>query len=547
MARVPTVTEPRQELNALPGNRQQIATPDGAFGATQARQLGQVGQTLDRVADVAMKFHEEADRAAVLNFNTKAELLEQDLTEGEGGYTRATPSGVFGPDADKSVPFTDRYAAQYRQKLVEMRDGLTSPRQKAQADALIEKRAGMFRGRVMAYEGKLIDEYNVEIGATSIKTNTDAIVAAYNDPSKIDMALAGIVAGAQQVGTGKRLGKEAVAAAALEAQSKALSSAVDRALDNGQHDLATNLLLKYGDRMTATDKKALEKPVAEAARLSRGQELADRMVLQYDDEGAAVAAVRKEFAGADEEFFVKVVQQRFGEKAQAQQAMQQKLKSEAWRYVAQGQRPPMSIYRRLGGEEQDRINYRLDLRARGQKPTTDWERYNELRDLARTDPEAFVEMTLDGEPLAPADLKGLQNLRDKLAKGADKATEVVSMEQQIGAYINELNLSGNPKKKGQFQAAVYDEITAEAKRLGREPNYDERQKILDRLVLQEDGFFGGKRYYEVRGTEEAANFEVRIPDEERAKIAVALKRAGRPMTEAEVMRLYRLKHGLPAP
>lgn len=547
MARVPTVTEPRQELNALPGNRQQIATPDGAFGATQARQLGQAGQALDRVADVAVKFQEEADKAAVLDFNTKAELLEQELTAGEGGYTRATPSGVFGPDADKSVPFTDRFAGQYRQRLTELRDSLASPRQKAKADELIATRATMFRGRVQAYEGKLIDDYNVEIGATSIKTSTDAIVAAYNDPAKIDMALAGIVAGAQQVGTGKRLGKEAVAAAALEAQSKALTAAVDRALDNGQHDLATNLLLKYGDRMTAVDKKALEKPVAEAARLSRGQEIGDAAVLQYTDEAEAVAAVRKAHAGADEEFFVKVVQQRFGEKQQAQQAMQQKLKSEAWSYVAQGQRPPMSVFRRLDGEEQARINARLDERASGVKPQTDWSRYNDLRDMARDDPQSFLELPLDGEPLAPAELKGLQGLRDRLAKGADKATEVVSMEQQIGASLNELNISGHPKKKGMFQAAAFAEITAEAKRLGREPNYDERQKILDRLALQEDGFFGGKRYYEVRDTEGAADFKVRIPDEDRAKIVAALKRANRPVSDAEVLRLYRLKHGLPAP
>lgn len=549
MARVPTVDEPRQQLNALPGNRQQIATPDGAFGATQARQLQQVGKSLDVVADVAMKFQEEADKAAVLDFNNKAELIEQDLTAGEGGYTKATPTGVFGADADKTVPFTQRFDSQYQQKLKELRDGLASPRQQAQADALIARRAAAFRGRVQAYEGKLIDDYNVEIGTTAIKVGQDAVYGSYNDPVKIEQALASIVAGVQQVGVGKRLGKEALQVAALEAQSKALAGAVDRALDDGRHDLATNLLLQYGNRMTEVDKKALVKPVAEAARVSRAQDISDQMVVQYDNEADAVAAVRKAHGGADEEFFVKAVQQRFAEKQQAQQQMQTKLADDAWSYVAQGRRPPQSIFRRLDGKSQYAINNALEAKARGQDDAvkTDWNRYADLREMALNDPAGFLKHDLRTEfpYLAKGEREGLLDLRDKLVKGGEKANEVVSMEQQITAGVNMLQLGSNAEKKGQFQSAVYAEITAEAKRLGREPNYDERQKIIDRMMLKEDSLWGGKRYYQVRGTEDAADFEVRIPDSERANITAALKRANRPVTEAEVMRLFRLKHGLP--
>lgn len=549
MARVPTVDEPRQQLNALPGNRQQIATPDGAFGGTQARQLQQVGKSLDVVADVAMKFQEEADKAAVLDFNNKAELIEQDLTAGEGGYTKATPTGVFGADADKTVPLTQRFDSQYQQKLKELRDGLASPRQQAQADALIARRAAAFRGRVQAYEGKLIDDYNVEIGTTAIKVGHDAVFGAYNDPVKIEQALASIAAGVQQVGVGKRLGKEALQVAALEAQSKALSGAVDRALDDGRHDLATNLLLQYGNRMTEVDKKALVKPVAEAARVSRAQEIGDQMVVQYADEAEAVDAVRKAHGGADEEFFVKAVQQRFGEKAEAMKVAQDKMADDAWSYVARGQRPPQSIFRRLDGKSQYAINNALEAKARGREDAvkTDWNRYAELRELALSDPAEFLRRDLRNEfpYLAKGEREGLLDLRDKLAKGGDKATEVVSMEQQVTASTNTLQLGSNAERKGQFQSAVYAEVTAEAKRLGREPNYDERQKIIDRMMLKEDSLWGGKRYYQVRGTEDAANFEVRIPDSERANITAALKRANRPVNEAEVMRLFRLKHGLP--
>lgn len=552
MARVPTVDEPRQQLNALPGNRQQIATPDGAFGGTQARQLQQVGQTLDRVADVAIKFQEEADKAAVLDFNSKAEIIEQDLTAGKTGYTRATPTGVFGADADKTVPFTDRFDTQYQQKLKELRDGLTSPRQQAQADALIARRAAAFRGRVQAYEGKLIDDYNVEIGTTAIKVGHDAVFGAYNDPVKIEQALASIVAGVQQVGVGKRLGKEALQVAALEAQSKALAGAVDRALDDGRHDLATNLLLQYGNRMTEVDKKALVKPVAEAARVSRAQEIGDQMVVQYADEAEAVAAVRKAHGGADEEFFVKAVQQRFAEKAEAMKVAQDKMADDAWSYVVRGQRPPQSIFRRLDGKSQYAINNALEAKARGQGdgPTqTDWDRYAELREMALNDPAGFLRRDLRNEfpYLAKGEREGLLDLRDKLAKGGDKATDVVSMEQQVTASINTLQLGQNAEKKGQFQSTAYREITAEAKRLGREPNFDERQKIIDRLMLKEDApWYGRSRtYFEAAGTEDAAGFEVRIPDSERANIVAALKRANRPVTDAEVMRLFRLKHGLP--
>ena len=90
-----------------------------------------------------------------------------------------------------------------------------------------------------------------------------------------------------------------------------------------------------------------------------------------------MAAVRKAHGGADEEFFVTAVQQRFAEKQQAQQQMQTKLADDAWSYVAQGRRPPQSIFRRLDGKSQYAINNALEAKARGmdEATKTDWNRY----------------------------------------------------------------------------------------------------------------------------------------------------------------------------
>ena len=88
---------------------------------------------------------------------------------------------------------------------------------------------------------------------------------------------------------------------------------------------------------------------------------------------------------------------------------------------------------------------------------------------------------------------------------------------------------------------------------GKKLTFDEREKVLDRLLIQGGGtwYSASKRLFEVQGTEDEAAF-VRglepekktsaliqsIPAIERQQIEQALRADGRPVTEQAILNLY---------
>jgi len=84
--------------------------------------------------------------------------------------------------------------------------------------------------------------------------------------------------------------------------------------------------------------------------------------------------------------------------------------------------------------------------------------------------------------------------------------------------------------------------------LGRELRDTERQTIIDRMVIKNDSWISGKRYYETVGPPEQATFEAddpaqqpaNVPEADRAEIIRAFQARGRksPPTEPEIQEAY---------
>lgn len=256
MARVPVYSGPQAEAAPLPNARQNVAAPDAAFGSVQAQQLQQLGSMGQKVA---LEAKQEADRVSVLNADTEAERLESSLTYGEGGYTKVSAESIYGPDADRSQPFVNRFAGQYDTGMNEIRGRLRNDAQRAAFDQLRARRLVTFEGRLSAYDSQMITKYKVDTGKAAIDTAGDAIVGAYNDPVKITEALTRLRAGVSTLASAQGWASETTQSAMRAMESKALASAVDRALDNGQPEQAANLELQFGGLITAQDKAKLEK------------------------------------------------------------------------------------------------------------------------------------------------------------------------------------------------------------------------------------------------------------------------------------------------
>jgi hypothetical protein len=141
---------------------------------------------------------------------------------------------------------------------------------------------------------------------------------------------------------------------------------------------------------------------------------------------------------------------------------------------------------------QDYLRDRAKQASSGESVKTDWALYVSLREKIAAGEK------VDLRPYAGTKIAGpqLEQLLDIQTKGKDpkKAPEVASAEQQMSAYVNQLGLSGerDQPKKGQFTAAAQDLFNEHLKRTGKGPSFEERQAILDKLVVEtvtKPGFF----------------------------------------------------------
>jgi hypothetical protein len=233
-------------------------------------------------------------------------------------------------------------------------------------------------------------------------------------------------------------------------------------------------------------------------------------------------------------------------------AQREKAVSDAvWQQVAQGaslRQLPANLLMQMDGKERVALNEhyraaaaRARTEAEGRAVKTDFKTYEELVNLP---PDQFLRTRLSAyqDKIGRGDLEKLIDRQAKL-RNPDTASTVASTEQQMGTYVSALGLKDD--KRGAFQQAAYNEIAGFVKVNKREPTYDERQKLLDRLSMQHDGgwFGASKRYYEVASStpEDRAKFmEQAVPEKDRKEITEALSRRGVPVTVQNILDAYRI-------
>ena len=185
---------------------------------------------------------------------------------------------------------------------------------------------------------------------------------------------------------------------------------------------------------------------------------------------------------------------------------------------------------------------------------TDYKMYAGLRDEAVTDPGNFKKRDLSTSfsYLAEPQRKELIDLQAKM-KDPAQATHVVELNSQLAIAHNQLGFIGTTfgTEKGKLDSAVTQAIAAEsAQKGGRELDYTERQKIIDRMLLPatrpSNIWFGGstKRMYEVYGTQDQADYKPDISDNDHAMIKKALIAEGKDPTQENIMARYNRKYGL---
>ncbi|MGL4349775.1 MAG: hypothetical protein ACRCT2_04225, partial [Plesiomonas shigelloides] len=193
--------------------------------------------------------------------------------------------------------------------------------------------------------------------------------------------------------------------------------------------------------------------------------------------------------------------------------------------------------------------------AEGRPIKTDDSVYYSLHQEAVNDPTSFAKRDLRQyfDKLSPSDRQEMIKLQGKVQQ-PDELKDLRTYDQQLTLRYRDLGWDNtDTKQKAQFERAANDAIVAEQEARGKKLSFEEREKVLDRLLIQgADGWVSrGRKLFEVQGTENEAGFMKgldpdkkasafiqKIPASERVQIERALKASGIQVTEQNILDLY---------
>lgn len=189
--------------------------------------------------------------------------------------------------------------------------------------------------------------------------------------------------------------------------------------------------------------------------------------------------------------------------------------------------------------------------AKGENVATDWGLYHRLS----TDPELLTRTNLGAlrDRLAPGEFKQLIGQQNELNNSPEKHTHLLNAKGVIDQLMRENGIDPSPKdndkkgaeKVGQLMAAYQSRINLRESQLGKKLGDKELREEAAALFkpVKVAGFLGFSS--ETPAGLVKPDDAVRVPDTDRKQIEAALRRAGRPVTDAAVESLYRARNRLP--
>jgi hypothetical protein len=175
--------------------------------------------------------------------------------------------------------------------------------------------------------------------------------------------------------------------------------------------------------------------------------------------------------------------------------------------------------------------------------------YEFLMEMMTKDPDRFVREDLSKYQLSLQDRKSLAE-----KKHPDKLDEALTLQQQLSSMHRQIGIDGKDmdEERGMFDMKISEAVRVEQKEKGRRLNEDERQKIIDRMVISGEVLTGkfwladpNKRYYQVYGTPEMQKWVPFITEDDEKKVRAMLQKKGvASPTSQQIADVYRRWKGL---
>lgn len=336
--------------------------------------------------------------------------------------------------------------------------------------------------------------------------------------------------------------------------SKTHSSIVTTMLSDKQDMAAREYFEANKDLFSKDDALRIKKDLEVGSLRGESQRRADQILSKYGDMRTALAETRKITDPELRDETESRVQRYFSLQQAADRDREEKLYHSAFNFVDQKKElPPPNIWNALAPEAKKSVKAWLEHKQKGTSPITDWEKYNDIKQIAAT-PESrdqFLKMNvmaLRGS-LADTEFKEIVNLQASLRKGDEKTAKELDgflSKQQIVMNSLPADLRKDKEAVGKLMRKVDEEVAKQAGESKKKLTNREVQAIVDDMLVSGPipgtGIFGwfktNKRAFEQTAEEQIEIEYEDIPKTRRKEIEEALKIRGMPVTEERVLKIY---------
>lgn len=495
MPRVPTYDNFQVSMENLPNAqiRPAGARFDAPWSQEQAtlpgRTMQQFGQAMTQAGTgLAKMVADELEVANTVRVNdamNKAAKARLELTfNPDYGFVNIKGENALKRPNDQSLD--QEYGEKFQAQIDEIGKNLGNDAQrikfKAQSDQLVQQ----FQGSLSQHIAKEYNTYQDSVDEGVIRTGREQMALAWSDSAAINQARESLKAAVYTKGTRAGLSAKAIEAAQVEALSPGHVAVISAAVDAGNIDYAKEYLKQHNAELSLEHRLRVTKAVETGADEERAQTAAgDLWVKHGGDIGAALAEAREKFKGKDEDNIVTRLKTLDTEKKGLETRARAEAQDAAWSiYNNTGSlaKIPATVKAAMDPQDWAALKNHAKAAADGADIKTDLSVYYALTVAASTDPNfAKEDLRKYADKLSKADFKHFVDIQGKVIK-PDEAADMATVTQQKDAIVKSLGLKG--EAAGQFHMTADRALLAEQARLGRKPSQVERQKVLDRLVLE---------------------------------------------------------------
>lgn len=559
MPKIPVYESPQVEERALPGTRQSSVASPSLFGA-KAEQNMQNSKALmnagTMLSDMAVKIQERENADLIFRAETQ---LKDDYLNYERSVRQRKGLNAYGATTD-----TEQFFAEQEKKHSQ---SLQNDKQRYLFSQTLGKLRQSAKGSIAQYEDGEIRRSVEESHRASIVGSINIAASAAAEGMTVPGA-----EGAPSASPIPGIKKDIIAR--VEAVSRLNGWSPERkAAETAQH--VTNLHKQVIQSMVdknpaaASEYFKLNKAEINGSELdtiqrmlkvgeTRGvvQRSTDALMNAVDTPGVTeegvLKQIRSDFADQPEmrDAISTEFKSRMAERRQLREAGQKDLADQAWQVYAKTGRfdaVPASVIAGMDGRDIETMRTHARNKAEGARVTTDPGAYYDLQRLNASDPAAFrsVDLRQYVNVLSESDFQEFVKMQTKEGASLDSA----SLTKQLSIAHGEMNWGeGEKQKKSAFDKAVHEAVRVEQESTGKRLDQPARQAIIDKMLIKRDnGFFqfGDQQYFEVKGTDKAAEFAPEIPKAERDTIAERFRKLrGKEPTEAELVQTYKKWKGL---